>query len=246
MPIYTPTTIATGSALPAADLQGNIADFRSAALTITHAEVSGITEDKIVSPRIVKSTAEGYEAYFESGFFVSRRQSAADLRAPAYDGVWTPPAGWTFYDVNTTRNVSPANRPLDGVVTRGSIPNTGATIYVQNQSYVIVTINFDIAPHPVGAVADQLANNPDTLICLLQHRDETGSTAGSWGFNINRRQPWVVLDSYLRNHTLRVAAVVDPGWHSWSLLVRDPTNLFAYSFVGACTTTIEGYYCIDQ
>lgn len=245
MPIYTPTTIATGSALAAADLQGNIADFRSASLQITNAETSGITEDKIVSPRILKSTAEGYEAYFESGFFVSRRQPSAELRAPAYDGVWTPPAGWTYYDVNTVRNVSPASRPLNGVVTRGSIPNTGATIYVQNKSYVVVTINFDLAPHPVADIADPTANNPDTLLCLIQHRDEAGSTAGNWGYNINRRQPWIVLDSYLRNHTLRVAAVVDPGWHSWSLLVRDPNNDFAYSFVGATTTTIEGYYCAN-
>jgi len=242
---YTPTSITGSVALPAATLQNNIANFRKETVSITTAAVSGITTDKIVSPRILQSTAEGYEAYFESGFFVSRKQPAADLRAPAYDGVWTAPAGWTFYDVNKTRNVSPASRPIDGVITRGGVPNTGATIYVQHRSYVIVSINFDLAPHPVDGVPDQTANNPKTLTCLIQHRDETGSTSGNWGYNINRQQPWIVLDSYLRNHTLRVAAVVDPGWHSWNLLVRDLTNEFAYSFVGATTTTIEGYDCLD-
>ena len=94
---------------------------------------------------------------------------------------------------------------------------------------------------PPADVADQLTNNPDKLLLLLQHKDETG-TVGPFEVNINRQQPFVVLDSYLRNHTIRVAGVIEPGWHSFALLARDPDNDFAYSFVGAVQYSIEGWY----
>ena len=241
---YTPTLVSSSVALSAATLEGNLADFRTEITTISRTALSGtIATDKICTPRILNSTAEGYEARFESGFIISRKQPSSDLRAPAFDGVWSPPAGWTWYDPNDQRNVDPANRSLNGVVSVGNINNSGASFYVERDAYVIVSMNFSVGPMPVGpSISDPTTNNPSTLLLTVQHRDENGNVGFFGSLNINRRQPFVVLDSYLRNHTLRVGAAVNAGWHSWALLARDPTNLFAYSYIGALTTTVEGFY----
>ena len=238
---YNPIALVANTTLDASGLQTNLAGIRSALLLITTNIVSEIPTEKIVSPRIIKSTDTGYEAYYESGFMVTRNQSSSELRAPAFDGVWTPPAAWTFYNSTTQRPIPAANKPLNGVVNRGQVNNAAATIFVERKAYVVATINFNIAPMPPADVADQLTNNPDKLLLLLQHKDETG-TVGPFEVNINRQQPFVVLDSYLRNHTIRVAGVIEPGWHSFALLARDPDNDFAYSFVGAVQYSIEGWY----
>lgn len=241
---YSPRAFTTATPFSATDLQANLKGIRSALLLVTTDVLSDIPTEKIVSPRYVKSTDTGYEAYYESGFLVTRNQSSSELRAPAFDGIWTAPAGWTFFDSTTQRPIPAANKPLNGVASRGQINNAAATIYVERKAYVVATINFNIAPMPPAAVVDQLANNPDVLILLLQHKDETGAVA-PFEVSINRNQPFVVLDSYLRNHTLRIAGVIEPGWHSFALLSRDPDNEFAYSFIGALQFSVEGWYVAD-
>lgn len=241
---YNPTTLTSGTALSATTIQANNKASRSALALITTDVVSDIATTSITSPRVIKSTATGYEAYYESGFVVTRNQPSADLRAPAFEGAWTAPAGWSFYDALTQRPVPSANSPLDGVANRGLINNAAATVFVERKAYVLVTINFNVAPMPPGSISDPLANDPDYAILLMQHVDETGAAA-PFEVTISRNQPFVVLDNYLRNNTLRVGGVIEPGWHSFGLLQRDPTNDMAYAFVGATQFAIEGWYVAE-
>ena len=62
---YNPITFTSNTPLDADDLQTNLAGIRSALLLITTDVVSDIPTTKIVSPRYVKSTDSGYEAYYE-------------------------------------------------------------------------------------------------------------------------------------------------------------------------------------
>ncbi len=238
---YSPITFTTGTVLSATDLQNNLKAARSALLLITTDVLSNIPTTAISSPRVIKSTDTGYEAYYESGFLVTRNQAASELRAPAIDGLWTASGTWSFYDSTSQRAVPAANNPINGVANRGDINNAAATIYVERKAYVVATINFNSAPQPPAAVSSALLNDPDTTIFLLQHSNESGVVA-PFEVSISRHQPYVVLDSYLRNNTLRIAGVIEPGWHSFALLQRDPDNSTAYSFIGALQFSIEGWY----
>ncbi len=238
---YVAPVFVSGDPLEVADIQAGFEDFRTACRELDDVSLSGITTEKIVVPRILQSTDTGYDAYYESGILIGRSQTSSDLRAPAIEGAWTPAGTWSYYDSNSTRNVPPASRPLNGVIDVGPLPGSSATIYIPRNAIVIVTAKFHLSPQSPESINNQLTNNPKTMTLSLQHRD-TDSTTGNWRTSFIYHQPWVSLDSYLRGHWFRTMDTVDDGWHSWNVLCRDASNFMAYSFVGASTFTIEVFY----
>jgi len=252
MPAYTPIAIPNNGALLATDLSDNFSDYRE--ILNTGLEQSNFPNDvidaeRINSSRLIQATGTGWLVLYESGSIETRNTLAADLRAPASFGAWNPvlapnPGAYSFYDPATSRNINAASRPHNGVIDTGPVCNNSITMYVPRSAYVIITSMHNLGPmtqsgsaavpNPVGAV-------PELLTVNLRHRDETGAIS-DWVANLDYHQPWLTVDRYMRNRTLRLAGVVNPGWHTFFLRAQDPSNTISYTFIGATSFTCEVYY----
>jgi hypothetical protein len=168
-------------------------------------------------------------------------QFSSDMRASAVEGAWTPPAGWSYYEPTTQRNVKASCRPNNGVIDDGPILGSCSTVFFSRPTYVIVTANYHSAPqYQEPPVPDPVTTNPEVCFCFMQHT-RTDGVLETWPDLYTKHSPWITLDSYLRGHTIRLAGVVDAGWHTFTMIARDQNNNTAYSFIGASTFIVEAY-----
>lgn len=241
MTTYSPTSLTTGTALSSSTLQDNFQDWRTASRQLNKDNFSGITTDKVTSPKISLISDTGIQVYYESGMIDCHNQFSSDLRASAVDGAWTAPAAWSYYDNTTQRNVKTSARPTNGTVDDGPILGSATTVFFSRPTYVIVTANYHIGPqYQDTPIPNPITNNPEVCFCFLQHTQPDGDLE-EWPQLYTKHSPWITLDSYLRGHTIRLAGVVEAGWHSFAMIARDQNNNTSYSFVGASTFIVEAY-----
>lgn len=241
MSLYTPTSVSTAVALPSATLQANFEEWRTVSRQLDEDNFVDITTDKIASPKISLVSDNGIQVYYESGMIDCHSQFSSDLRASAVEGAWTAPASWSYYDNTTQRNVKTSSRPTNGTIDDGPILGSCSTVFFSRPTYVIVTANYHIGPqYQSNPIVDPIANNPEVCFCFLQHTKPDGDLE-EWPDLYTKHSPWITLDSYLRGHTIRLAATVEAGWHSFAMIARDQNNKTAYSFVGASTFIVEAY-----
>jgi len=244
MPTYTPIVIPNSNVLTSTDLNDNFSDFREI-LNVEGLETSNfsslaVTTETIAPPRITQATGTGWAVYLESGYIETRSQGSAELRAPAINGAWTPPAGWEYYEPDTTRNINTANRPHNGVIDTGPVPGSSCSITLYRKAWVVITCQYHLAPMHIEAIPEPADN--DAVTVLLDIRYVTnGGTPDFWLDEYVFRQPWVTVDTYLHSNTIRLAHELDPGTYSFFLRLRDPDNDTSYTFVGASHWILEAY-----